>query len=85
MSSSQPKITPLTHLDQDLANFSIAVNKRREFYITGGCGRNVNEASNRAFMLDIKTLEWKELPDLNQARHGHASLILDGKLYVMGG
>ena len=36
-------------------------------------------------MLNIKTLEQKELPDLNQARYGHASLILNGHLFVMGG
>ena len=36
-------------------------------------------------MLDIYSLEQKELPDLNQARYDHASLILNGHLFVMGG
>ena len=36
-------------------------------------------------MLNIETLEQKELPDLNQARYRHSSLILDGHLFVMGG
>ena len=36
-------------------------------------------------MLDIYSLEQKELPDLNQARYAHTSLILNSHLYVMGG
>ena len=65
--------------------FSIAVDQRRDFYITGGYSGNENEPSSRASVLNIDTLEQKELPDLNQARFGHSSLILDGRLFVMGG
>lgn len=36
-------------------------------------------------MLDLKTLEQTELPELNQPRAFHTSLILDFKLYVLGG
>ena len=85
MSSSEPKITHLTHLDRDVEWFSIAVDKRRDFYITGGYIYNSNQVSKKASMLNIESLEQKELPDLNQARSTHTSLILNGLLFVMGG
>ena len=65
--------------------FSIAVDNRRDFYITGGYKGNANQPSKKASMLNIESLEQKELPDLNQARSHHASLILNGLLFVMGG
>ena len=45
----------------------------------------MNNPTNKATMLNIETLEKKELPDLNQARFRHSSLILNGQLFVMGG
>ena len=36
-------------------------------------------------MLDINSLEQKELLDLNQARSQHSSLIFNNHLFVMGG
>ena len=68
-----------------MQNFSIAVDQRRDFYITGGCSDNRNTPLSKASVLNIDTLEQKELPDLNQARFDHSSLILDGRLFVMGG
>ena len=65
--------------------FSIALDKRRDFYLTGGHDGNSKRTSKRAIMLNIKTLEEKELPDLNQARYAHASLILNSQLFVFGG
>ena len=85
LSSTLPQITPITHIDRYVAYFSIAVDKRRDFYITGGTYGNANEPSKKASMLNIKTLEQKELPDLNQARYAHASLILNSQLFVFGG
>ena len=85
MSSKEPQITFLTHFDSYVQDFSISVDKRRDFYITGGHAGNFNYPSKRTFILDIKTLEQRELPKLNQGRHNHTSLILNSCLFVMGG
>ena len=85
MNSSQPQIKPLTYLYRYVCDFSIAVDKRCDMYITGGFTVNTNNLTNKASMLNIQILKQKELPDLNQARHGHSSLILNGHLFVMGG
>ena len=45
----------------------------------------MNDVSSKVTRLNIQTLEKKELPELNQARCHHASLILNGHLYVLGG
>ena len=36
-------------------------------------------------MLEINSLEQRELPDLNQGRFNHASIILNSYLFVLGG
>ena len=66
--------------------FQVAVDKRRFIYLTGGHeAHDENKPSNKVSMLNLHTLEQRELPDLNLARYRHASLILNSYLFVMGG
>ena len=76
---------PLTYLKRYFVDFFVAVDKRRDFYLTGGHTGNNNNPLNKAAMLNIESLEQKELPNLNQARYALSSLILNGHLFVMGG
>ena len=87
LDSDSPQITYLTRIYRStVCAFSVAVDARRYFYLTGG--RNVLEVfvgSRVASMLDIKTQEEKELPELNHVRSNHSSIILDSHLFVFGG
>lgn len=54
--------------------------------VTGGVGRaGVLKALNRFVTFNVRTNEWSEGPSMITARKCHASAVLDGKLYVMGG
>ena len=55
------------------------MDSRRYLYLTGG------KDSQKADMYDTWTNQWSTLPDLIRKRTDHASLVLTGTLYVIGG
>ena len=63
----------------------MAVDQRTFIYITGGNPKDLNKPSDRCLRLDIRNGEQVELPSLINARFDHSSIILNSKLYVMGG
>ena len=66
-------------------NFSLAVDLRRYFYITGGTFTDESERQKTASVLDIKTLDQWSLPQLNIGRSDHSSIILMNHLFVFCG
>jgi len=54
--------------------------------VTGGVGKaGILKALNRFLAFNVRTNIWSEGPPMIDARKCHASAVLDGKLYVMGG
>jgi len=54
--------------------------------VTGGVGRaGVLKALNRFLTFNVRTNEWSDGPCMVTARKCHASVVVEGKLYVMGG
>eukprot|EP00092_Neocalanus_flemingeri_P010433 GFUD01011244.1.p1 GENE.GFUD01011244.1~~GFUD01011244.1.p1 ORF type:complete len:568 (+),score=126.56 GFUD01011244.1:211-1704(+) len=54
--------------------------------VTGGVGRGgILKAVTRFLTFNVRTNIWSEGPPMISARKCHASAVLDGKLYVMGG
>ncbi|CAH1271173.1 KLHL21 [Branchiostoma lanceolatum] len=62
-------------------------------YVTGGCALSClhpdppggNKPSKQTFRYDFSTDTWARLPDMPRGRAGHQSVILDGKLFLVGG
>ena len=42
-------------------------------------------AVNLASVYKLEYGQWKQLPDMNQARRGHSCGLVDGQLFVIGG
>ena len=54
--------------------------------VTGGVGRGgILKALSRFLTFNVRTNVWSEGPPMIDARKCHASSVIDGKLYVMGG
>ena len=54
--------------------------------ITGGVGKGgVLKALDRFLTYNVRTNQWSEGPAMSQCRKCHASTVLDGRLYVLGG
>jgi len=68
-------------------DFSLANMADRFVAVTGGGGSNEpNRISlSDAFRFDISGNKWEKLPNMNIARHAHASSSIDGNLYVFCG
>ncbi|XP_066294031.1 kelch-like protein 2 isoform X1 [Branchiostoma lanceolatum] len=62
-------------------------------YVTGGCAVSClhpdppggNKPSKQTFRYDFSTDTWTRLPDMPRGRSEHQSVILDGKLFLVGG
>ncbi|XP_078687106.1 uncharacterized protein LOC144919516 [Branchiostoma floridae x Branchiostoma belcheri] len=60
----------------------------RHLYVTGGYGpQSDNQSASRlrAFRYDFPADTWTKLPDMPRGRAGHQSIVVEGKLYVVGG
>ncbi|CAH1277426.1 GAN [Branchiostoma lanceolatum] len=44
-----------------------------------------NKPSKQTFRYDFSTDTWTRLPDMPRGRAGHQSVIVDGKLFLVGG
>ena len=51
-------------------------------YMTGGLSSQI---SNKVFSYNRKTDKWKEIASLLNARMGHCTVAVHGRLYVLGG
>ena len=51
--------------------------------VSGGCDKN-GQIANQCWLLSTSTYRWSSLPDLNTARHRHASVCVEGQVYVVG-
>ena len=58
---------------------------RRQFYVIGGFGTTTNAAAADVHVYDLGTRTWSEAAPLPAARGGHAAVVLDGKIHVVGG
>ncbi|CAH1271175.1 KLHL24 [Branchiostoma lanceolatum] len=62
-------------------------------YVTGGCALSSlhpdppggNKPSKQTFRYDFSTDTWTRLSDMPRGRAGHQSVIVDGKLFLVGG
>ena len=64
--------------------FSICI-KGRHILLSGGVCANMKEMS--FWSLNVKNIEWKKLPSINQTnnRYGHTTVYDENKVYIYGG
>ncbi|CAH1241025.1 KLHL29 [Branchiostoma lanceolatum] len=81
----------VTDLPADVMGYmSVAVHGSK-LYVTGGCvgmpstDSGTGIPSNQAFCYDFPRDKWGRLPNMPHARCMHCSIVLEGKLYVLGG
>ena len=72
-------MTELPSLGREAHYFSIAVFLGRHIILSGGGFESAVSA------IDTETRQWENLPSMNHPRRHHASLVLAGYLYVIGG
>ena len=77
--------TRFASIGRPALEFALAVYHRRSIIISGGFEQSRNESSRRVSILDLKSHDEEDAPDLNQARHSHSSMVLGDYLYAMGG
>ena len=62
---------------------------QRQFYVFGGIMKskspNINKLNSKIMMFNPLSQAWQHVGDLKSARHGHSSLILENKVYLIGG
>ena len=54
-------------------------------YVIGGFGTTTNLPTDEVRVLDVESGAWSEAAPLPAARGGHAAVVLDGKIHVLGG
>jgi N-acetylneuraminic acid mutarotase len=54
-------------------------------YLIGGFGTTTNVATDTVHVYDVATRRWSTAAPLPEARGGHAAVVLDGKIHVLGG
>jgi N-acetylneuraminic acid mutarotase len=54
-------------------------------YVTGGFEGLGNRPTDKVLVYDLATRAWSEGPPLPAPRGGHAAVVLDGKIHVLGG
>ena len=85
MKDDKIKITQLPSLAMVANNFSLAVQNRRYVCISGGINDNLNQPLKKVTILDTVNHRETDLPDLNQERFCHSSIVLADSLFVFGG
>ena len=73
------------HPDQDMNNHNNN-NKRQTVVVLGGIDEGYY-STNSVLVLNLSELDkqWREGPPINKARCGHAAVVCNGGVYVIGG
>ena len=80
------KVQNLPELDFAASRFSNSVFEERMCIITGGIGGEHGlQVFRNAFALCLKTWRWTELPQLNEPRAVHTSVVMKDNVFVVGG
>ena len=78
------KVTQLPELGVDIKMFALANWRNKKIVLTGG--EQSNQASDKAYELDLLTGTWRmDLPALNVPRKKHGSCRIGDKVYVLFG
>ena len=56
-----------------------------EIYVIGGFNTVTNLPSDRVLVFDVRTRAWSEATPLPQPRGGHAAIVVDRRIHVIGG
>ncbi|KAI8518075.1 hypothetical protein Bbelb_040920 [Branchiostoma belcheri] len=81
----------ITTLPTRVSGYMSVASAGRHLYVTGGrvhplVGQGPHSAPSRqAFRYDFPSDTWLRLPDMPRGRAGHQSVVVDGKLFVVGG
>ncbi|XP_019634970.1 PREDICTED: kelch-like protein 24 [Branchiostoma belcheri] len=81
----------ITTLPTSVSGYMSVASAGRQLYVTGGrvhplVGQGPHSAPSRqAFRYDFPSDTWLRLPDMPRGRAGHRSVVVDGKLFVVGG
>ena len=76
----------LDHLDEELHNNNNNNNKGQTVVVSGGYNHNIDTTKSvRVLNLAEPNKQWQEGPPMNKKRYGHAAVVCNGGVYVMGG
>ncbi|KAI8518074.1 hypothetical protein Bbelb_040910 [Branchiostoma belcheri] len=81
----------ITTLPTPVSGYMSVASAGRHLYVTGGrvhplLGQGPHSAPSRqAYRYDFPSDAWLKLPDMPRGRAGHQSVVVDGKLFVVGG
>ncbi|KAI8497782.1 hypothetical protein Bbelb_244340 [Branchiostoma belcheri] len=82
----------ITDLPIPALGYTSVANAGRHLYISGGClspmtrdGSHTSAPIKQAFCYDLLTDAWTQLPDMPRGRAEHQSVVVDGKLFLVGG
>jgi N-acetylneuraminic acid mutarotase len=56
-----------------------------KLYVVGGFTAVTNKPTDEVLVYDLQTHEWSTASPLPDARGGHAAVVLDGRIHVLGG
>ena len=75
---------PEKNFPEGREQFSVCI-KGRHIYLSGGLSTNMKEMN--FWSLNIKNIEWKKIPSMNQTncRFGHTTIYDENKIYIYGG
>ena len=79
--TSNISITVLPMLHRRAHYFQVAKNHTDLVFLTGGQGN----AAKLCSLLNLKTLSWEQLPEMNFGRSSHGSCCLGEAVYVFAG
>jgi N-acetylneuraminic acid mutarotase len=72
-------------LQGGVLNAPAAVAIGRSVYVIGGFGGATNVPSPKVSVLDVGSGRWRDVAPLPAPRGGHAAVVLDGRIHVLGG
>jgi hypothetical protein len=72
-------------LPGETLNAPAAVALGRKLYVIGGFGGSSNLPTARVRVFDLASKKWTQAAPLPGARGGHAAVVLDGRIHVLGG
>ncbi|CAH1271168.1 KLHL24 [Branchiostoma lanceolatum] len=82
----------VSNLPTPVSGYMSVTNAEGHLYVTGGRVHPLvgdqgphSAPSRQAFRYDFPTDTWSELPDMPRGRAGHKSVVVDGKLFLVGG
>src|SRR5206468_2696832 len=75
----------VTHLPHGGINAPAAVTLNHRIYVIGGFADQTNLPTAAVEIYDPAANAWTEGPPLPAPRGGHAAVVLDGKIHVLGG